>query len=150
MSNNTNLHHKNYQTPIQRLAIVIRDTLEVAENTIFIGRENLANQDFNAPVISIEQSGNSEVKGFSETYRRNVEVMEYSQFANDRLQQASQTINHISTNSQKVISNSASQTNNINVNVAGSNRAIGQQIGREVHNNIPMLSQDQLVRGGAF
>ncbi|WGM18365.1 hypothetical protein QE193_24490 (plasmid) [Arsenophonus nasoniae] len=53
------------------------------------------------------------------------------EFANDRLQQASQTINHISTNSQKVISNSASQTNNINVNVAGSNRAIGQQIGRK-------------------
>ncbi|WP_135678661.1 hypothetical protein [Arsenophonus nasoniae] len=72
------------------------------------------------------------------------------EFANDRLQQASQTINHISTNSQKVISNSASQTNNINVNVAGSNRAIGQPIGRDVHNNIPMLSQDQLVRGGAF
>jgi hypothetical protein len=76
---NTNLHHKNYQPPIQRLAMVIRDTLEVAENTIFIGRENLANQDFDAPVISIEQSGNSEVKGFSEIYRRNVEVMEYSQ-----------------------------------------------------------------------
>lgn len=72
------------------------------------------------------------------------------EFANDRLQQASQTINHISTNSQKVISNSASQTNNINVNVAGGSKAIGQQIGREVHNNIPMLSQDQLVRGGAF
>lgn len=72
------------------------------------------------------------------------------ELANDRLQQASQTINHISTNSQKVISNSASQTNNINVNVAGGNKAIGQQIGREVHNNIPMLSQDQLVRGGAF
>lgn len=72
------------------------------------------------------------------------------EFANDRLQQASQTINHISTNSQKVISNSASQTNNISVNVAGGNKAIGQQIGREIHNNIPMLSQDQLVRGGAF
>ncbi|HGJ5878250.1 MAG TPA: hypothetical protein ACHBZ9_04035, partial [Arsenophonus nasoniae] len=76
---NSNLTDKYYQPPIQRLALVIRDTLEVAENTIFIGRENLANQDFNAPVISIEQSGNSEVKGFSETYRRNVEVMEYSQ-----------------------------------------------------------------------
>uniref|UniRef100_A0A3B0MMU4 Uncharacterized protein n=1 Tax=Arsenophonus endosymbiont of Trialeurodes vaporariorum TaxID=235567 RepID=A0A3B0MMU4_9GAMM len=73
-----NLQHKNYQPPIERLAIVIRDTLEVAENMIFIGRENLANQDFNAPVISIEQSGSSEVKGFSEKYRRNVEVMEYS------------------------------------------------------------------------
>ncbi|HGJ5856649.1 hypothetical protein, partial [Arsenophonus nasoniae] len=56
--NQFNLQHKNYQPPIQRLAIVIRDTLEVAENTIFIGRENLANQDFDAPVISIEQSGN--------------------------------------------------------------------------------------------
>ncbi|CAA2931112.1 hypothetical protein [Arsenophonus endosymbiont of Bemisia tabaci] len=65
----TNLHHKNYQPPpIQRLEMVIRDTLEVAENSIFIGRENLANQNFNGPVINIEQSGNSEVKGFSETY----------------------------------------------------------------------------------
>ncbi len=72
------------------------------------------------------------------------------EFANNRLQQASQTINHISTNSQKVISNAASQTNNINVNVASGNKAIGPQIGREVHNHIPMLSQDQLVRGGAF
>ncbi|WGO82210.1 hypothetical protein [Arsenophonus apicola] len=72
------------------------------------------------------------------------------ELANDRLQQTSQTINHISTNSQKVISNSASQTNNISVNVAGGNKAIGQQIGREVKNHIPILSQDQLVRGGAF
>ncbi|MFS1538064.1 MAG: LIC_12616 family protein [Candidatus Phlomobacter fragariae] len=76
---NSNLTDKYYQPPIQRLAMVIRDTLDVTENTLFIGRENLANQDFNAPVISIEQSGSSEVKGFSETYRRHIEVMEYSQ-----------------------------------------------------------------------
>lgn len=76
---NTNLQHEKYRSPIQRLAIVIRDTLDIAENTIFIGRENLANQDFNAPVISIEQSGSSEVKGFSEKYRKTDEIMEYSQ-----------------------------------------------------------------------
>ncbi|MFS1538011.1 MAG: hypothetical protein ACL7BU_04245 [Candidatus Phlomobacter fragariae] len=41
--NQINLLNENYQPPIQRLAIVLRDTLEVAENTIFIGREDLPN-----------------------------------------------------------------------------------------------------------
>lgn len=77
--NISDLRHQDYRLPAERLAIVIRDTLNVPESTMFIGRDNLTSQDFNAPVISVEQSGNSEVKGFTEVYDGQRENTELSQ-----------------------------------------------------------------------
>ncbi|MFS1564155.1 MAG: hypothetical protein ACL7AX_12160 [Candidatus Arsenophonus phytopathogenicus] len=91
------------------------------------------------------------IKGiFGDSDKELEKAAKNAEIASASMQQASQTINHISSNSHKAINHSASQTNNINVNVTGSDKAIGQKLGNVVYNNVPPLSQDQLARGGVF
>lgn len=66
-------------TGLQKLAIVVRDLLEVDESIIMIGRENFRIDDFVSQQIVVEMLAPASRINKAETYDGDSESMEYSQ-----------------------------------------------------------------------